>query len=87
MESDNIRNKIRSFINGRFPLAKNTNDDHGLLDNGILDSLGILEVVTFLEREFGLAIADEELLPENFESVATLTMFVQNKLTSTQPVQ
>ena len=50
-----------------------------LLKNGLIDSLGILEVVTFLEREFGIVVSDEELLPENFESIGSLSKFVREK--------
>ena len=87
MEINSVKSKIKTFIVGRFPLAKNTDDDHRLLANGVLDSLGVLEVVTFIEGEFGFTVTDEELLPENFASISTLSVFVQRKLNSTQPVQ
>jgi acyl carrier protein len=55
-------------------------DDDGLLSNGVLDSLGILEVVTFVEQEFAITIIDDELVPENFQSISRLGVFVQAKL-------
>lgn len=54
--------------------------DASLLDQGIVDSTGVLEIVMFLEEEFGLSVQDAELLPENFDSVERLTRFVGNKL-------
>lgn len=55
-----------------------SNDD-SFLDKGIIDSTGILELVMYLEQEFGLAIADEELLPENLDSINNLVNFVAQK--------
>ena len=71
--------RIRTFLEGQFPQAKKVDDKTSLLESGVLDSLGILEVVSFLEQEFGLQIQDDELLPENFQSVESLSSFVLNK--------
>ncbi len=79
MEEKIVAGQIRSFLARQFPLAKNVADDQPLLGGGLIDSLGILEVVSFLESEFNIAVADEELLPENFESVRNLSRFVQKK--------
>lgn len=54
-------------------------NDDSFLDKGIIDSTGILELVMFLEEEFGLAVADEELLPENLDSINNLVKFVAQK--------
>ena len=54
-------------------------NDDSFLDKGIIDSTGILELVTYLEQEFGLTIADEELLPENLDSINNLVNFVAQK--------
>ena len=76
--------RIREFILGKFPLAKKRGiqDDDPLLRTGILDSLGILEVVSFLESEFQIVVADEELVPESFETIATIARFVDGKRAS-----
>jgi acyl carrier protein len=50
-----------------------------LLESGILDSLGVLDLVAFLEQEFHVVVSDEELLPENFQTIETLIAFVQSK--------
>lgn len=55
------------------------NDDESLLSRGILDSTGILELVMFLEEQIGVSVLDEELLPENFDSVNNLVKFIQSK--------
>jgi acyl carrier protein len=54
-------------------------NDDSFLDKGIIDSTGILELVMYLEEEFGLAVADEELLPENLDSINNLVTFVASK--------
>jgi len=79
MERNEAASKIKAFLSSQFPTIKNVGNDVPLLKNGHIDSLGILDVVTFIENEFGIVISDEELLPENFESISSLTNFVQAK--------
>jgi acyl carrier protein len=55
------------------PLA----DDTSLLETGILDSLGLLKLVVFLEERFGIAMGDTDLLPENFASVNAICAYVR----------
>jgi acyl carrier protein len=76
-----IEQKIHSFLLEKFPLARKTGveKDTALLEKGILDSLGILDVVSFLESDFSITISDEELVPENFQSLGTLSSFVRKK--------
>ena len=75
--------RIRAFIMDKFPLARKkpiaAEDD--LLESGIIDSLGILDLVSFLEQEFGIVVADDELVPEHFQSIDCLTRFVEHKVT------
>ena len=75
---------ITNFILGHFPLAKKRNikDDDHLLEAGIVDSLGVLELVTFLERGFKITVLDDELTPENFKSIDSLVSFVWRKNSS-----
>ena len=81
MTSGTTEARVREFILGKFPLAKKRGiqDADPLLRTGILDSLGILEVVSFLESEFEITVADEELVPESFETIATIARFVDEK--------
>src|SRR5215831_13771818 len=69
LEHHIVAEQIKKFLAQQFPATKNVGNEEPLLKNGLIDSLGILEVVTFLEKNFGLTITDEELLPENFASV------------------
>jgi acyl carrier protein len=79
--SQAISDAIRSFIVSKFPLARKRDlaDTDLLLESGILDSLGILDVVQFIETEFGIHVEDDELLPENFQNIQRLAEFVQQK--------
>jgi len=54
--------------------------DASLLDAGIIDSTGVLELVCFLESNFGIEVADEEMLPENLDSIRAITAYVTRKL-------
>ena len=73
--------RIRDFVWAKFPLARKRAIKEGepLLDGGIVDSMGILEVVHFIEQEFSIQVSDEELVPENFQSIDRLVSFVQSK--------
>jgi acyl carrier protein len=83
MEKQNTTSKIETFLARQFPMVRNLGNDEPLLNNGLIDSLGILEVVTFVEKEFGIIVSDEDLLPENFGSIRSLTNFVHNKMQMT----
>lgn len=56
-------------------------DDDSFLQEGIVDSLGMTQLVAFLEEEFGISIADAELVPDNLDSVSRAAAFVERKLT------
>jgi acyl carrier protein len=73
---------IREFVLQKFPLARKrkvTNHDN-LLESGVIDSLGVLDLVNFLEQEFSVAVADEDLTPENFQSIERMAQFVERSL-------
>ena len=74
--------RIRQFVLQKFPLARrrNVSDSDNLLESGIIDSLGVLELVTFMQQEFSVAIADEDLTPENFQNIESMVRFVQHSL-------
>lgn len=74
--------EIREFVVQTFPLAKKrqVKDSDALLESGMLDSQGVLEVVSFIEKEFSIVVDDDELVGENFQSIAQIAALVERKL-------
>src|SRR5512146_2325702 len=74
-----VRDRVRRFIQDSF-LVDNFADDESFLASGIIDSLGVMQLVSFVESEFSVRVADPDLVPENFDSVEKVSAFVQRKL-------
>ena len=55
-------------------------DDASFLENGIVDSTNILELVMFVEEEFGITTDDNEIIPDNFDSISKLSQFTRSKM-------
>lgn len=73
--------KVRGFLEEDFLYGEpfTLGEKESLLEQGILDSTGVLQLVTFLEVEFGIAVVDEELVPENLDSLAAILEFLTRK--------
>ncbi len=73
--------RIKAYITKQFPSARGRElrSDEPLLENGILDSIGMVELISYLEEEFDISVDDEELVPENFQTIARLVAFVSEK--------
>jgi len=74
--------KIRSFIFENFLFDADENslgNDDSFLEQGIIDSTGVLELVDWLEETFNIKVQDEELVPENLDSVSKLSAFITQK--------
>ncbi len=77
-----MKEKIRDFITKNFLFGSSDSglaDSDSFLDKGIIDSTGMLELVAFLEESFGVRVEDEELVPENLDSVDRLADFITRK--------
>ena len=82
-ETIEIESRIRAYILENLLFSNDGSElpnDASLLDRGIIDSTGVLEIVLFLEGEFGITIKASEMLPENFDSVDNMVRFVQRLL-------
>ena len=77
-----IETEIRKFIEENFILEGDNHlgDEDSLLEKGFIDSTGVLELVSFLEETYQLKIKDEELVPENLDSIKNILKFVQIKV-------
>jgi acyl carrier protein len=74
--------KLRKFVGDNFLFGQSGDDlpaTESFIESGIIDSTGILELVSFVEQEFGVKIEDEELIPENLDSIHKLMVFVDGK--------
>lgn len=82
-----IQQTISSFITDNLLLGKRVDvaNTRSFLEAGIVDSTGVLELVQFLEDTWGIAVKDEEMVPENLDSLESLVKFVGKK-TSALPV-
>jgi acyl carrier protein len=76
-----IKEQVRAFVTSNFylPDPAALGNDVSLLDRGIIDSTGVLEVIAFLEDTFSIAVEDSEMLPENLDSIDRIASFVARK--------
>jgi acyl carrier protein len=77
-----IRAQVRDFIEDNFLMgarAARLGDAESFLERRILDSTGFLELITFLEQTYGIAVADDEMVPEYLDSLVNVEAFVQRK--------
>ena len=76
-----VKQRVREFVAKNFYLADpgSFDDTSSFLDRGGIDSTGVLELVTFVEDEYGITVADDEIVPANFDTVNALAGFVAQK--------
>ena len=76
------KQNIRKFVvdNFLFGQAGNLKDDTSFLDGGIIDSTGVLELAMHIETTYGIKVKDDELVPENLDSINAVAAFLEKKL-------
>lgn len=74
--------QIRKFMIENFLFEDNGNlyEDTSFLENGIIDSTGVLELIAFLEKTYGISIEDQEIVAENLDSIGRVAAYVHRKL-------
>lgn len=79
-----LKSEIRVFIVENFLYGQDDGFTDGIsfLGKGLIDSTGVLELVSFIEEKYGIAVDDEELVPDNFDSIDKLSLFIAEKLNS-----
>lgn len=78
--SETIKNNVRAFIIENFLFGDASQapaDDVSLIENDVIDSTGILELVAFIEEHFGITMADAEIVPANLDSLERIATFVK----------
>jgi acyl carrier protein len=87
MENMNVRQEIKQFIAENFLFTgdiNKINDDASFMDEGIIDSMGIMELIVFIEETYKINVKDDEIEPDNLDSVNNLYNFIMRKTESTQ---
>jgi acyl carrier protein len=77
-----IEERLRTFIQNNFLLGDKNRaikEDESFLQSGIIDSTGVLELVNFIEETYKIKVEDEELVPENLDSIQNLIAYIQRK--------
>jgi acyl carrier protein len=79
-----VKEKIHNFIKNNFMIMGGDSivEEDSLMEKGIVDSTGVLEVINFLQSDFGIIVADEEMLPENLDSIAKIAAYINRKSVS-----
>ncbi len=82
-----IEQKIREYIIKNLYYAEDNpiTDDDSFLETGVVDSMGVMELVTYIQSEFGIEVAQSEIVVENFDSIQKVANFVRRKLPAKAP--
>lgn len=82
-----IHQSIRAFIAENFyvPEATPLADDTSLIESGVVDSTGVLEIVAFLERELGIAVPDGDIVPANLDSIGRIAAYAARTAAARAP--
>jgi acyl carrier protein len=82
-----VEKQVRDFIIENFLFGDDSraiDASTSLIENDLVDSTGILELVAFIEERFGISVADQEIVPDNFDSLARITAYVSGKTTQSE---
>ncbi len=88
LAQDDIKGKLKKFIHDNFlefTEIKFVNDSDSFIDNGIIDSTGVLELLEFIEESFNIKVNDEEIIPDNLDSVNRIASLIERKRTHAGP--
>jgi acyl carrier protein len=82
MSSQHVKDTVMNFIRENFIMGRSDvklDEKVSLIDSGVMDSTGVLELVEFLEAQYAIKIDDEELVPENLETIENIINFLKTK--------
>lgn len=76
-----VKQTVRKFLLDNFAMGGGVTiaDDTSFMEEHVLDSTGFIELITFIEETFGIAVDDEDMLPENFDSLANIEAYLARK--------
>ena len=82
-----IRTELTDFVVANYlfgDVSRTPADNDSLVEGGVIDSTGILELIEFLEGQFDIEVSEAETVPQNLDTISSLTRFVLDKMTATQ---
>lgn len=85
MDSKDVKDKLLSFFQNFMPYNESINEidgDESLIDNGYIDSTGLISLIAFIEENFKFEVFDREIIPENFESINKIHMYINSRVLS-----
>lgn len=85
MDSKDVKDKLLTFFQNVIPYDESTieiDGDESLIDNGYLDSTGLISLVVFIEENFKFEVHDREIIPENFESLNKIHTYINSRVLS-----
>jgi acyl carrier protein len=76
-----IKQNVRQFVVSHFLFGQDPGltDDASFLEQGFIDSTGVLELVAFIEKEYATKVSDDELVPDNLDSITSIAEFIERK--------
>lgn len=80
--TDALRDQVRAFVLENYLFTSDTSAlglEDSLLGRGIVDSTGMLEIIFFIEEQLGVKVKDDEMIPDNLDSVSKIASFVESK--------
>jgi acyl carrier protein len=80
---DTYKAEVKAFIVNNFLFGQEGSgitDAQSFLESGVIDSTGLLELVSFVEQQYGISVGDREMVPENLDSLENISQFVARKL-------
>ena len=85
MRRPDIENEVHSFVltNFLFGQTLDLQPSDSLLDKGVIDSTGVLELIAFLEEQYAIKVEDDEVIPDNLDSEKSIAAYVEKKLSYT----
>ena len=83
MNTETLKTQVRQYVADNLPMgtsAAELRDDVSFMESHILDSVGVLELIAFIEKKFGIKVEDQEMLPENLDSLNRIGRYLERKL-------
>ena len=77
-----VKDKIRKYVAENFLFSNNgftLDDDESFLEAGVVDSLGVVELVSFVEENYKISVPDDDIVPDNFDSVDNLAAYIARR--------